>query len=178
MEAPTKRKRPQKRKLRAKRKASGQAPAVPAWVALPLAVWVERYLRWAEVSRLSAVTVQSRWRGLGRFVTWAHERGLRHPSELTRAILEAYQRHLYLLRSQRDGRPLSLRSQEQLIQALRGWCKWLTRDGHIPANPAADLQMPRMPRTLPRVLLSIEQVRQLMGQPDLDEVAYSGERDR
>jgi integrase/recombinase XerD len=170
------RRRPQKRKLRAKRRASSQAPVVPAWVALPLATWVHAYLRWAEVSRLSPVTVEMRWRSLGRFVTWAHERGLRHPGELTRAILEAYQRHLYLLRSPRDGRALSLRSQEQFITALRGWCKWLTRDGHIPANPAADLEMPRMPRTLPRVLLSVEQVRQLMGQPNLDEV--TGVRDR
>lgn len=49
-------------------------------------------------------------------------------------------------------------------RCLCAWCRWLTRDGHIPANPAADLETPRMPRSLPRTLLSIEQVRQLMGQ--------------
>ncbi len=165
--------RRRKRKLRHKRSSSGAT--APEWQQLPLAGWVREYLRWAEVSRLSASTTAMRERGLGRFVAWAHERGLRQPRELTRPVLEAYQRHLYLLRK-RDGQPLSLGSQEMLVTALRGWCKWLTREGHILANPAADLELPRMPRTLPRVLLSVEQVRQLMNQPDVD--GLTGVRDR
>jgi len=140
-----------KRKLRKKR--SSGARKVPEWQALPLATWVHAHLRWAEVSRLAPMSLLLRQRGLARFVAWAHERGLRHPQELTRQVLEAYQRHLYLARSQRDGNPLGLRTQQQLIGAVRGWCKWLTREGHIPANPAADLEMPRMPRSLPRTLL-------------------------
>ena len=85
-------------------------------------------------------------------------------------------------RAMLDGRlpsgdqPLGLRTQQQLIGAIRGWCKWLTREGHIPANPAADLELPRMPRTLPRTLLSVEQVRQLMRQPDVE--GLTGVRDR
>jgi len=166
--------RRRKRKLR--RKPGTAARAAPAWQALPLATWVHEYLRWAEVSRLAPASVGMRQRSLARFVEWAHERGLRHPRELSRAVLESYQRHLYLARSKRDGQPLSLHSQEVLISALRGWCKWLTRDGHIPANPAADLEMPRMPRTLPRVLLSVDQVRQLMALPDVQ--GLTGVRDR
>jgi len=171
-----------KRKLRKKR--STGARAVPAWQALPLAAWVHAHLRWAEVSRLAPMSLVMRERGLARFVAWAHERGLRDPHELTRPVLEAYQRHLYLARSQRNGprsgpsggQPLSLRTQQQLIGALRGWCKWLTRDGHIPANPAADLELPRMPRSLPRVLLSVEQVGELMSQPDVE--GLTGLRER
>jgi integrase/recombinase XerD len=163
-----------KRKLRKKR--STGARRVPEWQALPLAPWVHAHLRWAEVSRLAPMSLVLRQRGLARFVAWAHERGLRHPRELTRQVLEAYQRHLYLARSQRDGAPLGLRTQQQLIGAVRGWCKWLTREGHIPANPAADLEMPRMPRSLPRTLLSVDQVRQLMVQPDIE--GLTGVRDR
>ena len=163
-----------KRKLRKKRSTGTRR--VPEWQALPLASWVHAHLRWAEVSRLAPMSLVLRQRGLARFVAWAHERGLRHPRELTRQVLEAYQRHLYLARSQRDGAPLGLRTQQQLIGAVRGWCKWLTRDGHIPANPAADLEMPRMPRSLPRTLLSVDQVRQLMAQPDT--LGLTGVRDR
>jgi integrase/recombinase XerD len=163
-----------KRKLRKKRSSAG--PKVPEWQALPLAAWVHAHLRWAEVSRLAPMSLHLRQRGLARFVAWAHERGLRHPQELTRQVLEAYQRHLHLARSQRDGKPLALRTQQQLIGAVRGWCKWLTREGHIPANPAADLELPRMPRSLPRTLLSVEQVRQLMAQPDVE--GLTGVRER
>src|SRR5260221_7284 len=63
-----------------------------------------------------------------------------------------------------------------MIVAVKGWCKWLTRARHIPANPAADLEMPRLPRTLPKVLLSVEQVRHLMGMPDVE--GLTGVRDR
>jgi integrase/recombinase XerD len=163
-----------KRKLRKKR--STGARRVPEWQALPLTSWVHAHLRWAEVSRLAPMSLVLRQRGLARFVAWAHECGMRHPRELTRQVLEAYQRHLYLARSQRDGAPLGLRTQQQLIGAVRGWCKWLTREGHIPANPAADLEMPRMPRSLPRTLLSVDQVRQLMAQPDIE--GLTGVRDR
>lgn len=163
-----------KRKLRKKR-STGPRKA-QEWQALPLAFWVHAHLRWAEVSRLAEQSLILRQRGLARFVVWAHERGLRHPKEFTRQVLESYQRHLYLARSQRDGQPLGLRTQQQLIGAIRGWCKWLTRDGHIPANPAADLELPRMPRTLPRTLLSVDQVRQLMRQPDVE--GLTGVRDR
>jgi integrase/recombinase XerD len=163
-----------KRKLRKKRSSAG--PKLLEWQSLPLATWVHAHLRWAEVSRLAPMSLTLRQRGLARFVAWAHERGLRDPKELTRQVLEAYQRHLYLARNQFNGQPLALRTQQQLIGALRGWCKWLTREGHIPANPAADLEMPRMPQSLPKTLLSVEQVRELMSQPDIE--GLTGVRER
>jgi len=166
--------RPRKRKLRIKQE--GPQAAARAWDGLALSVWVHEYLRWAEVSRLSGSSLDIHGRALGRFVVWAHERGLRHPREISLAVLEAYQRHLYLARK-KNGEPLSLRSQEKLIVSIKGWCKWLTRTRHIPANPAAELEMPRMPRTLPRVLLSREQVRELMAQPDVTD-GLTGVRDR
>jgi integrase/recombinase XerD len=166
--------RGRKRKLRKKRSSAG--PKVPAWQSLPLATWVHAHLRWAEVSRLAPMSLTLRQRGLARFITWAHERGLRHPQEFTRQVLESYQRHLYLARNQFNGQPLALRTQQQLIGAIRGWCKWLTREGHIPANPAADLELPRMPQSLPKTLLSVDQVQQLMRQPNTE--GLTGVRER
>lgn len=165
----------QRRKRHLWAKRAGPERQEAAWHAMALATSVREYLSWAEVSRLSSTSVHRRGHELGRFVVWADERGLRHPREISLAVLEAYQRHLYLLRK-KDGKPLSLRSQETLIVAIKGWCKWLTRARHIPANPAAELEMPRTPHTLPRVLLSVEQVRQLMAMPDLE--GLTGVRDR
>jgi integrase/recombinase XerD len=164
-----------KRKLRAKRTAADSPPDHDAWRGHALAAWVQAYLRWAEVSRLSITTLYNRERALSRFVVWAHERGLRHPGEISLGVLEAYQRHLYLVRK-KDGQSLGLRTQEALIVAVKGWCKWLTKQRHIPANPAADLEMPRMPRSLPKVLLSPDDVRRLMAQPDV--AGLTGVRDR
>jgi len=165
--------RNKKRKLRKKHSVTPQA--APLWRAHPLHAYVRAYLEWAEVSRLAATTIDTRERALGRFITWADERGLIHPQELTRAVLEAYQRHLYLARKT-DGKPLSLRTQQAMIVALKGWFKWLSRERHILANPASELEMPRQVRSLPKVILSPEQIEALLRQPDIDGI--TGVRDR
>ena len=162
-----------KRKLRKKHRVPPR-PA-PAWRASPLAAYVRAYLDWAAAARYSAESVKSRGHALARFVTWADARGLTHPQELTRPVLEAYQRHLYLLRKT-NGQPLSTRTQATLLLALKGWFKWLTRERHLLANPASELELPRLVRGLPPVILSVDQIEALMRQPDV--AGLTGARDR
>jgi integrase/recombinase XerD len=50
---------------------------------------------------------------------------------------------------------------------LRGYFKWLTRSGAIPANPAADLELPRKLKRLPRVVLTAGEVERVMACVDL-----------
>ena len=163
-----------KRKLRNKRGASA-APPLPAWRANPLTTYVKAFLEWSEASGQSAATTGTRERSLARFLEWADERGLAHPMELTRPVLEAWQRHLYLARK-KDGQPLSMSTQQTLIVALKAWFKWMSRERHILVNPAHELITPRSPRTLPRVLLSVAQVEHALAQPDV--AGLTGVRDR
>lgn len=165
--------RNKKRKLRAKRSLTPQV--IPAWRANPLHSYVKAYISWAEAVGQSSATTGARERALGQFIAWCDERGLAHPGELTRSILEAWQRHLYLARKT-DGQPLSPRSQETLITALKAWFKWLARERHILVNPAHELVTPRIPRGLPKVLLSIKQVELALAQPDV--MGLTGVRDR
>jgi integrase/recombinase XerD len=44
-------------------------------------------------------TVDNRRTYMRYFVQWAQERGLHHPMEVTKAILERYQRHLFYYRN-------------------------------------------------------------------------------
>lgn len=167
-------KRRSKRKLRNKRAAS-TPQAAPAWRANPLASYVKAFLAWSEATGQSAATASTRERSLARFLEWADERGLNHPMELTRPVLEAWQRHLYLARKA-NGQPLSLATQQTLIVALKAWFRWMSRERHILVNPAHELITPRSPRTLPRVLLSVEQVEHALAQPDIN--GLTGVRDR
>ncbi len=100
------------------------------------------------------------------FIVWASERGVAHPSQVSRAVLERYQRHLYHYRKH-DGQPLSIASQRCKLVPLRGWFKWLTRSAQIPANPAADLELPRRLKRLPRVVLTAAEVERVMAAIDL-----------
>jgi integrase/recombinase XerD len=111
-------------------------------------------------------TVENREQYLRYFILWCDERGLTRPQEITRPILERYQRYLYLYRK-KDGHPLSARSQALRVSALRTWFKWLTRSSRILYNPAADLDLPRMEKRLPRHILNAEEADRVMNTADV-----------
>ena len=153
-----------------------------AWVALSdrhdpqgLAAFVMRYLEWLKVHNYAQPTVQNRTMYLGYFVAWCQERGLRQPREITKPILERYQRSLYHQRKA-DGSALSFRSQHARLIPLRAWFKWLTRQNYLLYNPASELELPRSEHRLPQHVLTMSEVEQVMLQPNLDEPM--GLRDR
>ena len=124
------------------------------------------FLEWSLTIGLSAQTVQIRERALKAFIHWCDERGLNRPQDITRPILQRYQRHLYHYRKA-DGEPLAFSTQATLLNPLKAFFKWLTLDNYILYNPAADLEIPRQPRQLPKVLLTVEAVEQVLNQPDV-----------
>ena len=124
-----------------------------------------RYLaafdEWAGVIGQSARTRSLRWHAVSRFIVWADERSITRPQDVTRALIERYQRHLFHYRK-RDGQPLSIGAQLNVLTAIKRWCAWLARQHHILYNPAAELELPRAPKALPRTLLSVAQIDALM----------------
>jgi len=133
------------------------------------------YLEWMEMKNYSAVTRYHRERYLDRFIGWCELRSIARPTEVTRPILERYQRSLFLYRKP-DGEPLSFQSQHERLVALRGFFKWLVRQSHILYNPASDLDLPKLEMRLPRAVLTESEAELVLGQPDLDDP--QGVRDR
>ena len=138
-------------------------------------VWTQRYLEWLLTHHFSERTVRQRRVYLGYFLVWCEARSLRRPVEVTRPILERYQRHLYHARKV-DGRPLSFTSQIGRVAVVRGFFRWLVRENALLANPAADLVMPRSEKRLPRAVLSPLEADTVMNQPNVREPI--GLRDR
>ena len=64
----------------------------------------------SKVRGYSEHTVKNRLVHIGFFIQWAYEHGLREPIEITRPVLERYQRHLFYYRK-KNGEPLTFRSQ-------------------------------------------------------------------
>ena len=83
---------------------------------------------------------------IGFFIEWAYEHGLREPIEVTRPVLERYQRYLFFYRK-KNGEPLTFRSQHARLVPLRVWFRWMTRQNHILHNPASEIELPRLGRT-------------------------------
>jgi integrase/recombinase XerD len=110
-----------------------------------------------------------------RFAKWCEERGIMKANEVTKNMLERYQRSLFFLRK-KDGKPLSVLSQIKLVSAVKQYFRWCARQNIIEANPAADLEMPRAGMSLPRYTLSPAEVERVLQQPNLKTLA--GIRDR
>ena len=137
--------------------------------------YLAEYLEISLVQNISAATLKRRDSALRRFIEWCDERGLDDPKEITKPMLERYQKYIYYYRKA-DGQPLSVGSQHVVLTPLKSFFKWLTRENHLLYNPASELILPKKPKRLPRAILSIEEVMQVLQQPDTNTAA--GIRDR
>src|ERR1700691_6158109 len=141
----------------------------------PLETLMQEHLNSLRVRGYSEHTVKNRLVHIGFFIQWAYEHGLQEPTEITRPVLERYQRYLFFYR-RKNGEPLTFRSQHARLVPLRVWFRWMTRQNHILHNPASEIDLPRLGRTLPNVILSAQEVEQIMTLCDIEEPI--GLRDR
>ncbi len=128
---------------------------------------MRRYLEHLGTRGYRPMGVATAERYIRDFIVWADERGVTHPSQVSRQVLERYQRWLYHYRK-KDGQPLSVNGQRCKLVPLNGFFRWLTRSAEIPANPAADLDLPRKIKRLPRTVLTIEEAERVMAGVELD----------
>ena len=141
----------------------------------PLAALMEKHLEALQVQNYSQYTVRNRRVHIGFFVDWCRDRGITEPAEVTRPILEHYQRYLFHYR-QKNGKPLTFRSQHTRLVPLRVWFRWMARQRYILHNPASELELPRMEHRLPKAVLTVSEMEQVLAQPDISDPL--GLRDR
>jgi len=137
--------------------------------------YMDEHFEWMNVTGYSLDTIRARRIAIRRFIAWADERGIDDPREITKPMLERYQRHLFYYRKE-DGSPLTLGTQLQCLAPLKTWFKWLSREHHILANPAADLDLPRQPKRLPRSVPSVQEVEAILR--EAEPTSPQGLRDR
>jgi integrase/recombinase XerD len=129
---------------------------------------VDAYLTHLTVERrLAANSVESYARDLSLLAAFAAGRDVAIDA-LERPDLEAFVRALMAEGS-------SPRSVARAIACYRGFYRFLTIEGRLPASPADDLRPPRAWKVLPRYL-AVEEVDRLLAQPDVS--TPRGLRDR
>jgi integrase/recombinase XerD len=133
------------------------------------------YADWLRVRNYSEATVGNREHYVDAFASWCLERSITRPADVTKPLLERYQRWLYAYR-QKNGKPLTWASQLQHLIPVRAFFKWLGRNNHILANPAADLDLPRAEKRLPKHILTAGEAERVLALPPLDDPL--GLRDR
>jgi len=124
------------------------------------------FLDWLQVHEYSPHTVRQRRYTIVFFITWADERGIARPDEVTPELIESYQRWMFHFR-QENGKPLTAKARIARLSALRAWYGWLRRHKQITVDPTLDIEFPKEERRLPRNILTQSEVEQLIAQPDV-----------
>ena len=127
----------------------------------PLGALLEKHLEDLRLKNYSEYTIRNRRVHIHVFLDWAAERGITEPVEVTRTVLERYQKHIFQYRK-KNGEPLGFTGQHDRIVPLRVWFKWMARNHHILHNPASELELPRTGYRLPKAVLSAAEVEQIM----------------
>jgi integrase/recombinase XerD len=140
------------------------APSTPS----PLDAWIDRFLAYAAAERgLAANTIAAYGRDLARLAAWAEKRAP-DPAALTPALLREF-----VAAERRRG--LGARSATRLAATLRSFGRYLVLERVVPASPADDLSVRRVPAPLP-LAPDREELQILLDTPPAD--TPLGRRDR
>lgn len=131
-----------------------------------LVAYMHRFLDWMRITNYAERTIENRESYLNHFIAWCDARSLSRPQEITRPILERYQRYLYHYRKP-NGEPLSFRSQYTRLIPVRAYFKWLAKYHHILYNPASELELPKLEKRLPKHVLTQSEAEQVINQADI-----------
>ena len=147
--------------------AVGADPAAPAGPTL-LDLIHGPYAASMRVRSYSEKTIETQTMLMRWCAQFLADRGITDPAAVTRDHLERYQHHLFTFKSNANGqkdRPLTIRSQHARLWAIIRFYRWAARTGRVPHNPA-DLELPRVPRPLPRAALTAAEVEQVLAMTD------------
>lgn len=132
---------------------------------------LDAYLRHVTVERgLSAHTIAAYRRDLGTYREWLVAEGIGDTAEVTSAVIDRFIGE----RASAEPPPAST-SLARLQSSVRGWHRFLAREGIEVDDPSARLRPPKAPQRLPKAL-TIEQVERLLSAPSGEEPL--GIRDR
>ena len=133
----------------------------------PRGFWLllQEHLQWLKVHNFAPATIQKRGVYVRAFAVWCLELDLDRPAIITKLVLESYQRWLYRYRKV-NGKPLTWSGQHLHLKELRAFFSWLVKMNHLAFSPAAEIELPKQPKTLPKAILSEEEVERVLAQPD------------
>ncbi|MEZ7756867.1 site-specific tyrosine recombinase XerD [Microbacterium paraoxydans] len=132
---------------------------------------LDAYLRHVTVERgLSSHTVGAYRRDLEGYRDWLTAEGIDDTADITPAVVDRF----IAARASAEPQPAAT-SLARLQSSVRGWHRFLAREGIEADDPTGRLRPPKTPRRLPKAL-TIDQVERLLAAPSAEEPL--GIRDR
>ena len=125
----------------------------------------EEYLQSLAVRNLAARTIAARNFMLARFFAYLESRGATGIETVGRGLILDYQTELYHAINQR-GRPNSVAYQNSMLATVKSFMRFAKEREYIARDPARDIPYGKLPKRLPRGILTTTEARRIMGTPD------------
>ena len=135
----------------------------------------DEYIQSLQVRNLAKRTIEARRFMLGKFFIYLAGRNINHVEELSKGIIQDYQIELYHMINKR-GRPNGVSYQNSLLSAVKGFTWFLKERDYIVSNPALDIPYAKLPKRLPRGVLTATEARKIINEPYTKSII--GYRDR
>src|SRR5208337_199271 len=132
---------------------------------------IEKYRQSLTILNYSQKTIKTYLFHLGEFAAWLPA----DISSVSKETIRDYQTHLFEGITQK-GQPHSVGYQNTGLKAVKSFFRFLAENDDLAADPARSVAYARMPRRLPRSILSPTEIRKLIHAPDTSTVL--GYRDR
>ena len=121
-----------------------------------MAHYVKEYLAYMTVERgASPLTIAAYRRDLSDYEQFLFLHSIADSSEITREDIVAFEDYLL------NERALASSTIERKVSTLKGYHRFLVREGYCKSNPAESISLPKKPQLLPDVL-SIDQINTLL----------------
>jgi integrase/recombinase XerD len=137
--------------------------------------FVDEFVQSMKIKNLAGRTISENKRKLAMFLAWLDEGGITRVDDITREIVYAWQVEVYQTLNTR-GRQHSASYQNSLIRIVKQFTRFLHERNYIVSDPARGIGYAKLPKPLPRGILTPAEAKRIIHAPDTRTVI--GYRDR
>ncbi len=137
---------------------------------------IEKYKESMEIRNYAEATIKGKIRYLNKFFEYLEtEKGIYTLNKITKEVIYDYQLYQYK-RKNSKGKLNITATQNNALKPVKDFFRFLRENDYIITDPTRDISYAKEPKTLPKGILSISEVRKILQAPDLSTAI--GYRDR
>lgn len=136
---------------------------------------IRRYRNDMLAMGLSRYTINGAKSALNELATFLATKDVTDIAQMNREALMQYREEIGW-RPTHKGTPLSIMSQLGLLGHLSAFCRYLVAEGFLLADPSLNIPRPKKPKRLPRNIMEMQEVEQILELPNVRDLR--GFRDR
>jgi integrase/recombinase XerD len=130
-------------------------------------IYRDEYLESLRAKGFTEGTLLYRTIYLDKFFSYLQDFGFNRMDEITLKIIDEYKRYTLNYESKRTKKKLNLSTVYHRLETVRGYFNYLTSHKIIFINPAQNLELPELPKSLPKNILTEKDIKLLLNKPDL-----------